>query len=633
MWQKLNESARKAVFYAQEEAGKWDENFVGPEHLLLGLLREGDNIGARILNQLGVGLEEVRQGVEAHLQRGTGGMGRDLELTAAAKQVIDNAYEEAKRLNVDYVGPEHLLLGMLGEDVGIASQILTELSVTAEAVNDQWQQIHDAGKTAPHENPALEDLLNIDEAVKFLGTSKPTLYRLLGQDEVKGLKVGRQWRFRKADLTAYMERSPVAFAAAPKQDLERELTFFAGEIGQKEPEFSGDAEAKTIRLAHQIIRLAIETKASDIHLDPTAKDVLLRFRVDGVLHETRRLPAGVREALTAQLKMMADMDVSEKQLPQAGRIPVRHEEKDLDLQVASIPSIWGEALTLRIQLRGVMLARLDTLDIMPGDLKNIRDLLHQPNGVFLATGPAGSGKMTLLYSCLLEIGDLQKKMLTVEDPVEHALPHTTQVRVNKKTGLTFAVALRAFLRQDPDVILVGEMRDLEVAKLVVEASLAGHLVFSSLQTSDAPSALLRLLDMGVEPHLVTSTVGGVVAMRLCRRLCGHCKEPVDVSEETTLSYVAQLAAEGGYAIPVGAVFQRGRGCEQCRDRGYMGRIALYEVLTMGETLVQAVLRRASVEEMTEIAVANGMQTLLADGIRKAVEGQTTIDEVLRVVMV
>ena len=412
-----------------------------------------------------------------------------------------------------------------------------------------------------------------------------------------------------------------------------ELAFFDSLLSESETDPSGDPEAKTIRLAHKIMQLAIQSKASDIHLEPNSADFLLRLRVDGVLQETRRLPSSTRESLTARFKTMAELDVSEKRLPQDGRIPVRHEDKDFDFRVAVIPSMHGEAVTMRILARQDVLLGLDKLGIAPEDLHQIRGFMQQPNGIVIATGPTGAGKTTLLYSCLQEVVGVQKKTMTVEDPVEFVLPYTTQTQVNKKAGLSFAAVLRSFLRQDPDVILVSEMRDLETAQIAVEVSLTGHLLLTSLHTGDAPSALLRLLDMGIEPYLIGATVAGVVATRLVRRVCDNCKQPVDLSAEPTLGYIAQLAAEGGYEIPADAVFVRGVGCEQCRGRGFQGRTGLYEVLPMTETLTEAILRRAPVEELTDIAVEGGMRTLLADGIRKAVEGLTTIEEVMRVVTV
>lgn len=656
MWQRFTERARKAVTYAQEDAEKWGADFIGPEHLLLGLVRESDNMAGRVLDRLGVSGEVVREGVQTHLQPEEHGQGQDMQLTPAAKKIIDFAYEEAKHLQNNYIGAEHLLLGMLREPKGIAQDVLRELGVTLEAAREAVRQLQTEGDTrtaeglppggiiqdvaaymkaafSPEPDKAAEELLSLDEAVKFLGTSKPTLYRLLGQDEIKGLKVGRQWRFRKADLITYMERGPVAVAAAPKEDLDMELAFFAEQLGQEAADTAADAEAKTVRLADSILTLAIQAQASDIHLEPHAEDFLLRLRVDGVLHETRRLPASIRESLTARYKMMAEMDLNEKRLPQDGRIPVRHEGKDFDLRVAAMPSLYGEAITMRILAKQDILVGLDALGLAPEDLYQIRDMMHQPNGIVIATGPSGAGKTTLLYSCLQDTVSTENKVLTIEDPVELALPYATQIQVNKKAGLTFPALLRSSMRQDPDLILVGEMRDGETAQIAAEASLNGHLLLTTLQTGDAPSALLRLLDMGIEPHFLSATVVGVVASRLARRVCESCKHPDDLSTDTTFGTITALAAEGGYEIPANAIFVRGAGCEQCRGRGYRGRIGLYEVLTLTEPLTEALLRRAPAEELRDIAVENGMRTLLADGIRKAAEGQTTVKEVLRAVSV
>jgi excisionase family DNA binding protein len=630
MWQRFTERARKAVFYAQEEAGKWNQNFVGPEHLLLGLIREDDSFTARILDRIGVSRDQIRSEVQKHLSPSTDGQGKDLMLTPRAKQVIDLAYAEAKRLKNPYVGGEHLLLGLIAEQEGLAARVLIGLGMTLETTREQVQKSQEDGARAQETS---EELLTLEEAVKFLGTSKPTLYRLLGLDEIKGLKVGRQWRFRKADLVAYMERGPVAFNAAPTEDLDRELAFFAQQLSEPEADGIADAETKTIRLAHKIMQLALMAKASDIHLEPTPDDLLLRFRVDGVMQETRRLPSRMKESLTAQFKILTDMDVSEKRLPQDGRIPVQNEGKDFDFHVSVVPSLYGEAMTLRILAKQDVLLGLDALGLTPEDLRQMRDLIHLPNGIVIATGPTGSGKTTLLYSCLRELADAEKKTMTIEDPVEHALPYTTQMQVNKKAGLTFAAGLRAFLRQDPDIVLVGETGDLEVAQLAVEAALTGHLVLTALHTDDAPSAILRLLDMGLEPYLIPATVKGVIAIRLVRRVCENCKQPVDLSAEPTLGYITALAAEGGYDPPAGTIFVRGAGCDQCRGRGYRGRMGLHEVLTLTAPLTEAILRRAPVEELRDIAIENGMRTLLADGIRKAAEGQTTIEEVLRVVSV
>ena len=625
MWQRFTERARKVVFYAQEEAGQLGENYVSTEHLLLGLIREDDSVAAKLLDRLGLSRDLIRAEVLRHVTPGEGQSGKDMMLTPRAKEVVDAAYAEAKGLKNNYIGSEHLLLGLIAEGGGLAARVLTEFGLTLDATREEVRKFQAEAEA----KKASEELLTLDEAVKFLGTSKPTLYRLLGQDEIKGLKVGRQWRFRRADLIAYTERGPVAVSAAPKEDLDVELAFFHEQLGQTETE-NGDGEAKTVRLSHQILKLAIQAQASDIHLEPTRDDFGLRLRVDGVLQDTRRLPQSVRESLTARFKIMAEMDVTEKKLPQDGRIPVRIEDKDFDVRVATIPSHYGEAMTLRILARQDNLLGLDTLGLAPEDLRQIREALRRPNGVFLAVGPSGSGKTTLLYSCLQDLADGEKKTVTIEDPVEYALPHVTQMQVNKKGGLTFPAGLRALMRQDPDVLLVSELPDGETATLMAQAALTGHLVLSALPVGDAPSALRRLMDLGLPAYLVTSAVLGVVAVRLCRRACEHCKVPADVAAEPSLSTVIALAREGGYVVPPDTVFVRGAGCEQCRGRGYRGRVGLFEVLTMSDGLAGALLRGASGEELTALAVSGGMRTLLADGIRKAVEGQTTVQEALRV---
>ncbi len=629
MWQRFTERARKAVFYAQEEAGKWNQSFVGPEHLLLGLVREDDSFTARILDRIGVSRDQIRSEVQKQLRPGADGQGKDLMLTPSAKQVVDLAYAEAKRLKNPYIGGEHLLLGLIAEQEGLAARVLIGLGMTLETTREQVQK---SQEDAARAQETSEDLLTLDEAVKFLGTSRPTLYRLLGLDEIKGLKVGRQWRFRKADLIAYMERSPVAVAAAPREDIQKALAFLEHEATTSDWEVNDDDVMMIGMITRLIITQAIDETASDIHLEPTQDDLRLRRRIDGVL-QGGDFPSSLREALTAEIKTMAGMNVNEKRLPQDGRISLRHKDKDFDIRVAVVPSLYGEAMTLRILAKQDILLGLDALGLTPEDLRQLRDLMNQPNGIVIATGPTGSGKTTLLYSCLREVADAQRKTLTVEDPVEFTLPYTTQTQVNKKAGLTFPIVLRSFLRQDPDIILVGEMRDLEVANITAEAALTGHLALTALHTNDAPSALLCLLDMGVEPYLISATVTGIVATRLIRRVCENCKQPQDLSAEPTLSYIAQLAAEGGYEIPPGTVFVRGAGCDQCRGRGYRGRMGLHEVLTLTEPLTEAILRRAPVEELRDIAIENGMRTLLADGVRKAVEGQTTIEEVLRVVSV
>lgn len=505
-------------------------------------------------------------------------------------------------------------------------------------------------------DPENSELLGLEEAARFLGTSRPTLYRWLGQGEINGLKAGKQWRFRKADLVAFLERGPAQAPPPPADALAGELEFFADALRQEGadvPEESGDeagAERGTLLLADRIIALALHrsrgalcggearsSSVSDIHLEPVRQGgeayLLLRYRVDGLLHEVRRRPIALHEALIQSFKQRSGMDPAERYLPQDGRIRVPCGGKEYDLRLSCLPTLFGEAVVARVHDRDrtAELPGLDQLGLAPEDQSAIRGWLRQPHGLILAAGPAGSGKTTLLYSCLKEIAGPGKKAITVEDPVEHALPDTTPVQVNKKAGLTFAAAMRAVLRHDPDILLVGEMREAETARMAQELALTGSLVLAPIQAHRAAEAVRRLIDTGVEPIIGSRTLVGIIATRLARRVCPFCKAPAAAPpSDTVLSQVKQWAAEGGYTVPAEATFSSGRGCDECRKTGYKGRLGLYEVMTWNEALTDALLGGAGAQELAEIAVEHGMRTLLADGIRKAVEGHTTLDEVLRV---
>jgi general secretion pathway protein E len=496
-------------------------------------------------------------------------------------------------------------------------------------------------ETKPPTDAAAGDpegqLLSLDEAVQFLGTSAATIYRQLRQGDLKGLKMGRQWRFRKRDLTAYLERSPIALAGASSADLQTELAFFGGAVAEED---AGDAEAMARRLAERILTYAIEHRASDIHIEPGVFDgqscCWLRIRVDGVLQDVRRMAVALHEAIVACFKTMADMNVDEKRLPQDGRVPVLHQGKDYEVRINTCPTVYpGESMVMRILNRSTVLIGLDRLGLALGgaveEMEQLRGMIHQPNGIILFSGPNGSGKSTTIYSCLLDIAAVEKKVVTVEDPVEVALPYVTQIGVNTRIGLTFLATLRSIMRQDPDVVYVSELRDLDTAREAVKTALTGHLVLAALPTSDAASTVQRLTNMGIEPYLISAMALGVVSQRLCRRVCEGCREPASPGElGSALTYLRELAAEGGYTVPKDAQFVRGRGCEQCRNRGYRGRIGIFELMVKTPAVAEAILRGASEEELTAVAVGEGMKTLIADGVRKAVEGHTTLDEVMRV---
>jgi type IV pilus assembly protein PilB len=355
------------------------------------------------------------------------------------------------------------------------------------------------------------------------------------------------------------------------------------------------------------------------------KDVRVRFRVDGVLHEVMHSPKGIQGGLISRLKVMADLNIAEKRVPQDGRISMRVNTKQLDLRVATLPTVHGEKVVIRILDKSNALLDLSELGFLPGAFDRYAESFRRPYGAILVTGPTGSGKSTSLYATLNIVNSPDKHIVTVEDPVEYRLPGVNQIQINPKAGLTFASALRSILRADPDIILIGEIRDRETAMIAVESALTGHLVLSSLHTNDAPSAITRLTEMGVETFLVASAIDCVVAQRLARQLCERCREPIE-PEWSELE-------EAGYGgqVPEGATFYRAVGCTACANTGYRGRLGLYEVMPMSESIERLTVERASSEAIRAEAIEHGMQTLRDDGLFKAARGLTTIEEIARVV--
>jgi type IV pilus assembly protein PilB len=379
-----------------------------------------------------------------------------------------------------------------------------------------------------------------------------------------------------------------------------------------------------IRIAHAIVQQAIQAGASDIHVEPNPRNLRVRFRVDGVLHEIMQMPKHIHPPLISRFKIMSEMNIAERRVPQDGRIGINYQSRDYDLRVSCLPTLNGEKIVMRVLDKGSVMIGLTKLGFFPDTLAGLEKLITQPNGMFMTTGPTGAGKTTTLYSCLNRVNSVERNIMTVEDPVEYQLPGVSQVAVARKAGLTFATALRSFMRQDPDIIMVGEVRDLETAEMAIQASLTGHLVLTTLHTNDAPSTVTRLVDMGVEPFLVSATLIGSLAQRLGRRICEKCKEQYEITGDELIPL--------GYK-PDGSklTLWRGRGCENCRQTGYKGRIGIYELMTMNEELSELIVRRAPVSEIRNAARANGMKTLQEDGLRKALAGTTTPEEIARVV--
>jgi len=381
---------------------------------------------------------------------------------------------------------------------------------------------------------------------------------------------------------------------------------------------------KQIRLVNEILLEAIETRTSDVHIESQKDAVVIRYRIDGILH-TQPVPPEInhfRSAIVSRLKIMAKLNIAEKRLPQDGRIKLRFQGRDVDVRVSVIPMIHGESLVMRILDKGSMVFNLESLGMAEETRKKFSELIRMPHGIILVTGPTGSGKTTTLYSSLIEINDPTTKIITTEDPVEYQLDGINQIQVHHKIGLTFGHSLRSILRHDPDVVLVGEIRDLETAENAIQASLTGHLVFSTLHTNDAAGAFTRMSDMGVEPFLVASTVEAVMAQRLVRRLC-ECKEPVKLDAD-------DLPEDFPAAKLKGATIYQPVGCRECRNVGYRGRLGVYELLVVDDSLRQLAHEGVSTWEIKKAAIASGMKTLRDDGWSKVLIGDTSIDEILRI---
>jgi type IV pilus assembly protein PilB len=385
-------------------------------------------------------------------------------------------------------------------------------------------------------------------------------------------------------------------------------------------------EAPVVKLVNMVLVDAIQKGASDIHFESYEKIFRIRFRMDGVLHEMLAPPKRLESAILSRIKIMSNLDIAERRLPQDGRIKLRYSNREIDFRVSTLPTIFGEKAVLRILDKEALKLDLTQLGFDDWSLEKFNAAIHQPYGMVLITGPTGSGKTTTLYSGIHTINSPDVNIMTAEDPVEYNLKGVNQVQINEGVGRTFAAALRSFLRQDPDVILVGETRDLETAQISIRAALTGHLVFSTLHTNDCPSTIARLLDMGIPPFLVASSLLLVLAQRLGRKVCKQCREPYDADEESLVSYGHVPTGKGKMQ------FYKGKGCATCNFTGMKGRVAIYEVMPIGEELRDAILKSAPTAELRSLAQAGGMKSLRQAGLNKVIEGTTTIDEVLRVTL-
>jgi general secretion pathway protein E len=382
------------------------------------------------------------------------------------------------------------------------------------------------------------------------------------------------------------------------------------------------SEAPVIRFVNLLISRAVEQRASDIHIEPFENELKVRYRIDGVLHDVEAPARRLQAAIVSRIKIMAKLNIAERRLPQDGRIKLRQMGREIDLRVSTLPTLFGESVVLRILDRSSIVVNLDSLGFPADTLGQFDKLITRPYGMILVTGPTGSGKTTTLYGALDKINSPDKKIITIEDPVEYQLFGVNQIHVKPAIGLTFANGLRSIVRQDPDVIMVGEIRDAETAEISIQAALTGHLVFSTLHTNDAAGAISRLLEMGVEDYLLASSLLGVLAQRLVRKVCERCRTPAELGVEA----MREIAGPGGGDVQV----YEGRGCEECSSTGYRGRSGIFELLNVSEAIRQLILKRASADIIKEAAVRQGMRTLREDGWQKVRTGVTTVAEVVRV---
>ena len=529
--------------------------------------------------------------------------------------------------------------------VGISLSMITEEQL-AEALAEQWSTTVVSLTDRPMKSSVLEIVsepmaqlyrivpLELEENRLTIASAEPQKIQIA--DELRVLLgydirvcVATDTEISKAIDKHYSAANDTVESIVDKLEGDKELKAAADAAAAKDgpidlTSVEALAESAPVRkLLNMVLLMAIRDGASDIHFEPFEHEFRIRLKADGVLQEMVPPPKHLAFAITTRIKVMANLDIAERRLPQDGRIELTVGGHPVDLRVSVLPTLFGESVVMRVLDRGVVSLNLEKLG-MPADmLRRFRQMIHRPNGIVLVTGPTGSGKTTTLYSALSELNTIEEKLITTEDPVEYDIEGIVQVPIDTEIGNTFAACLRAILRQDPDRILVGEIRDVETAEIAVQAALTGHMVFSTLHTNDSPATVTRLRDMGVPPFLITATVEAILAQRLVRRICTNCKE--EIVPDAQMLADLELTTEQA----VGKKFYRGRGCEKCNNSGYKGRLGIYELLIMTDELRDMVIRNASTEELREVARRGGMVTLRDSGMIGMFDGLTTAEEVIR----
>ena len=554
---------------------------------------------------------------------------------------LKTAIEEQKRtgkrlgetlLRLGYIS-QYELVAFLSKQYGVPAINLDEFEVMPEvlkfipresAVKHSLIPINRSGGTLVVAMSDPSNIFAIDE-LKF-ATGHNIEVVVASEDSIKNA-IERHYGDRKDERA----KIHIEDTGGSIDEIMGEIEYFIAELGKTEEMEVDDLakaseEAPVIRLVNHILVNAIRHGASDIHIEPYEKDYRVRYRIDGILYDTMRPPFKIKNAISSRVKIMSNLDIAERRLPQDGRIKLRLGQRgNMEYRVSVIPTIFGEKVALRLLDQSSLQLDLTRLGFEEEQLTAFKDCIYKPYGMVLLTGPTGSGKTTTLYSSLIELNRTESNISTAEDPVEYSLPGINQVQIHEEIGLTFAACLRSFLRQDPDIILVGEIRDYETAEIGIKAALTGHLVLSTLHTNDAPSSITRLLNMGVEPFLVTASLNSVVAQRLVRRICARCREEVNISPQVLIDLGVSPKEVSEYKVYRG----KGVGCKACLGTGYKGRIAVYEVMVLTDELKEFVLSGASAIDLKREAIRQGMKTLRHSSLIKLKHGITTVEEVVR----
>lgn len=551
---------------------------------------------------------------------------RLIDKNLLTQQMIDEAMEEEKKsgknifkilVDHDYI-KEDVLLNDVADWLSIEVVDISKINIERNAINKisastaKFYNIVPIRTEGESVVVAVSDPLNMKLADDLRFVTGLNIKMVIARDEDIKKAVERYYGEEEeslGDIINEAEKTSGKSIVKGKGDIDK-----LKEIASQAP---------VVKLLNMVLLRAIREKASDIHFEPFDKDYKIRYRIDGVCYDAAHPPKDLSIAISSRIKVMANLDVAESRLPQDGRIMMDIGGKGVDLRVSTLPTLYGESIVMRVLDRTVVSLSLDQLG-MSDDIKTkLRRIIHRPNGIVLTTGPTGSGKTTTLYSCLREINKVEFKVITAEDPVEYDIEGIIQIAINTKIDLTFAKTLRHMLRQDPDILMVGEIRDSETAEIAVQSALTGHLVFSTLHTNDAPGAITRLVDMGVEPFLITSTVRVVIAQRLVRVICGKCKKAYQPQKHE----ISELGLSE--QIVKNKKFYKGEGCSECNASGYKGRTGIYELLIIDDKIRELIVKRASASVIRNAAQESGMKTLREDGIRKVTEGVTSVEEILR----